>query len=558
MTYYSMCSVDKRLIMKKIFIVLLGAMLCGTLRAQYPPITPAWALGHIVWEDSLNTEYGAQQIVGEYFKHDIPVNAVIIDSPWSTAYNNFEWDSSRYPDYTQMIDDFSKKNVKVILWLTGVVNNKSKDTKLQKSTNFDEAVSRKLGINHSVPATWWKGEGVHIDFTNSNAVEWWSHQLDKVFKDGIYGWKVDQGEFWFGDMVETSIGKMSNELFRPYYYDAMYDYTVRRNPNAIIIARPYSHQGGFAASVEKMSLGWCGDFSGDWSGLKLQIQNIYKSSQRGYGAVGCEVAGFSGAKASKESFVRYAQFGSMTACMINGGENGAFSNHLPWWYGKEVEEIYRNCVKLHNRLIPYLFSTLIDSHLYGGSLIKNTSLNEESHQLGDYLFTKVVTSEGGNVSFHLPSEGEWIDFFSGQKYKAGEVVCRIYSLNEFPLFVKAGAIIPVQTEKYMEGRVEERNLDNGKTILLYPNGVSCRNLHLPCGDGVEYEDYSVLYDDVKGRLNVRGKRNELFTFVIKNVEGVVENVENSLGWKFDKANKELIIYAESNGDGIEILKRRNE
>lgn len=278
--------------MKKIFIVLLGVMLYGIVRAQYPPITPAWALGHIVWEDSLNTEDGARRIVGEYFKHGIPVHAVIIDSPWSTAYNDFEWDYFRYPGHAQMIEDFSKKNVKVILWLTGVVNRKSKDTRLQKSINYDEVVRRNLGINKNVPATWWKGEGVHIDFTNPDAIEWWSQQLDKVFKDGVYGWKVDQGEYWFGDIVETSMGEMSNALFRPYYYDAMYDYTVKRNPNAIIIARPYSHQGGFAASVEKMSLGWCGDFSGDWSGLKLQIQNIYKSSQRGYGAIGCEVAGF--------------------------------------------------------------------------------------------------------------------------------------------------------------------------------------------------------------------------------------------------------------------------
>lgn len=116
--------------MNKVFIFLLGIVLCGVLRAQYPPITPAWALGHIVWEDSLNTQDGAQLIVNEYLKRDIPVNAVIIDSPWSTAYNNFEWDSSRYPSHDKMIDFFSEKNVKVILWLTGVVNNKSKDTKL--------------------------------------------------------------------------------------------------------------------------------------------------------------------------------------------------------------------------------------------------------------------------------------------------------------------------------------------------------------------------------------------------------------------------------------------
>lgn len=542
------------LFMNKVFIFLLGIVLCGALRAQYPPITPAWALGHIVWEDSLNTQDGAQLIVNEYLKRDIPVNAVIIDSPWSTAYNNFEWDSSRYPSHDKMIDFFSEKNVKVILWLTGVVNNKSKDTKLQKSSTFDEVVNANLGINKNTVTPWWKGEGIHIDFTNPRAVTWWSQQLDKVFRDDVYGWKVDQGEFWFGDIVETSIGKMSNELFRPYYYDAMFDYTVKRNPNAIIIARPYSHQGGFAASVEKMNLGWCGDFSGDWDGLKLQIQNIYKSSQRGYGAIGCEVAGFYGVKADKESFVRYAQFGSMTACMINGGENGAFSNHLPWWHGKDIEKIYKGCVEFHNSLIPYLFSTLVDCHLYGGSLIKNMSFNEESHLVGDYFFTKVITSKGGSVSFHLPSEGEWIDFFSGQKYKAGSVINRIYSLTEFPLFVKAGAIIPVQSKKYIKNSIDKRLGENHVTILLYPNGVSCRTLHLPCGDGTEYEDYLISYDDIKGRLNVYGKDNKSFTFVLRGINSVVKEVKNASSWEFDRKNKELVIHVESDKINIEIFK----
>lgn len=95
--------------MNKVFILLLEIVLCGTLKAQYPPVTPAWALGHIVWEDSLNTQCGAQRIVNEYLKRDIPVNAVIIDSPWSTAYNNFEWDSSRYPSHDKMINFFQRR-----------------------------------------------------------------------------------------------------------------------------------------------------------------------------------------------------------------------------------------------------------------------------------------------------------------------------------------------------------------------------------------------------------------------------------------------------------------
>lgn len=46
-----------------------------------PPITPQWAFSHIVWEDSLNNTKGATEIVDAYLSRNIPVGAVIIDSP---------------------------------------------------------------------------------------------------------------------------------------------------------------------------------------------------------------------------------------------------------------------------------------------------------------------------------------------------------------------------------------------------------------------------------------------------------------------------------------------
>ena len=167
----------------------------------------------------------------------LKLSAVIIDSPWSTTYNDFNWDTQRYSDPKRMIDYFKSKDVKVLLWLTGVVNITCKDTRFQKSDTYHEVVSKGYGINQSKPHAWWKGEGVHIDFTNEEAIAWWYKQLDKVFIDGVYGWKVDQGEFWFGDILDTSVGQMSNERFRPYYYDAMYDYTVQRSVEQYVTER---------------------------------------------------------------------------------------------------------------------------------------------------------------------------------------------------------------------------------------------------------------------------------------------------------------------------------
>ena len=45
-----------------------------------------------------------------------------------------------------------------------------------------------------------------------------TEQLDKVFTEGVYGWKVDQGEQHLPASFETSKGRMTNEEFRHYYY----------------------------------------------------------------------------------------------------------------------------------------------------------------------------------------------------------------------------------------------------------------------------------------------------------------------------------------------------
>lgn len=485
--------------------------------AENPPITPAWAFRHIVWEDSLNTSEGAKEVVDSYIRRGIPVGSVIIDSPWSTSYNDFNWDRMRYPDAEDMIGYFKNKNVKVILWLTGAINNKCKDTPLQKGDTYDEAVMKNYGINDSKPHEWWKGEGIHIDFTNPEATEWWYSQLDKVFIDGVYGWKVDQGEYWFGDTLKTSKGFMSNAEFRPYYYDAMFDYTVNRNPAGLIIARPYSHQGGCAASKGKLNMGWCGDFSGDWEGLRHQIDNIYTSAANGYGSLACEVGGFYMKRSTKLQLIRYAQFGCMTSAMINGGENGAFTNHLPWYHGEDAEKIYRTCVVLHEELVPYLFSSSVNANLEGGSLIRETNQVQQSHCLGKCLFTKALTSGDSNAEFILPSGDEWIDCWTGEKFAGGTRIEAMYPPERFPLFVKSGSIIPIEPA---QGSFWASNLvkaDKKRTFLIYPSGNKQAVLHLPKGEGVDYDNYTVCYDSDSKHLSIKCPAHETVNVIIKGI-----------------------------------------
>ena len=372
---------------------------------EKPPITPKWALGHIVWEDSVNTQTAAVDLVSQYKTHNIPVSGIIIDSPWSMSYNDFNWDKSRYPDPQKMINGFMKENIKTILWLTGCVNSTARDVPLQLSPTYDYVKKYNYAINNGKESHWWKGNGLHLDFTNKEAVKWWNKQLDRVFVDGVYGWKVDQGEAGFGDTVETSIGKMPLDEFKKYYYNSMFDYaTSHKKGEGMILARPFSHQAkesGFCATIPKMSVGWCGDFQGNWDGLKLQINNIYTSAKAGYGALACEIGGFQRARSNKSQLIRYVQFASMVATMVNGGANGAFTNHLPWYHDQETVDIYRFYTNLHYELSGYIFSELVNAHQNGGSLLKSVFLKNESHILGNDIFFKAITSDTNLISVCL-------------------------------------------------------------------------------------------------------------------------------------------------------------
>ncbi len=487
---------------------------CQTEKAssEHPPVIPYWALGHLVWEDSVNTQEAAQDLVQGYLDHQIPVDALIIDSPWEMSYNDFNWDTARYPDPRGMLDFMMDRGVHTLLWMTGCINTKSKDTPLQKDPAYNEVIRKGYAVNNGKPYRWWKGVGVQLDFTDPDACAWWDHQLDKAFVKGVYGWKTDQGEHDLpGDTVLTSIGRVSKRAFKKYYYNHMWDYTVAKNPEGIILARPYSWQGGYAADIAKGGVGWCGDFKGDWKGLKDQIHDIYTSVKAGYGAVACEIGGFTGARSTKEQLIRYAQFGASVAMMDNGGANGAFTQHLPWYHDEETTEIYRDLVTFHRALRPYIFSTLVEDHLSGKAWINTVSMEQESHKLGDDLFFKAITSDTMPMTFTLPKGDIWYDWWNGKQYEGGSTVIREYPLNESPVFIRAGAVIPLD----LNGKdCPAFDRFNGKTvILLYAPRDRRVICHKPLGSGTPYQNIIIT---CKGdRLIVDAEEENDYVFILK-------------------------------------------
>lgn len=526
----------------KRFVFILLVLIFQNGFSQSPPIIPYWAFGHWVWEDEKNTSIAVEALVNGYIKYNIPVDAIIIDSPWMNSYNDFVPDPDRYPNMNDLIGGLHQKGIRVLAFYTGCINSTAYQARQGKCKYFDYVVSNNFAVNRNKESTWFKGNGVHIDLTNEKAKVWWHTQVDKLYELKFNGAKIDFGFAWFGDTIQTSIGPLSKREFGYQYYGDAFDYNKSRDDEFVSMTYAWSGRGlmGFPS---KSHVNWVGDFGGDWKGIKDQLKNIYLSANYGFSGIGCEIGGYWNVPSNKDQFIRYTQLSSLCPVMINGGSLGAFAHHLPWNYDPETLLIYQKYVNLHRQLSVYLFSTSVDANLGKGTIIKHASLENKNHFLGKDLFVQVICDSLKDVEINLPSEGKWIDYFQDDLiYGKDELKKSSYNLEFYPLFVKAGAIIPFASK-------DMNLLTDKQTIHIYPLGKSETIIHKPLSKGINYTDISVAFDEVSGILDVASEQEIAYTFCIKCFKKP-DKVFNSDSWLYN--NEDHLLTIEKKGKNFQL------
>ena len=139
------------------------------------PLTPPWALECWLWEDDVNTAAYENELLEGYAKYDIPVRTILIDSPWSDRYNDFKVDEETYPEPEKFFHSLKDRGYGIVLWMTCMVNSSSKDTRVKDSQAFyDEARTNGYLAGDGYQWRWWKGKGGFIDYSNPEAMKWWT------------------------------------------------------------------------------------------------------------------------------------------------------------------------------------------------------------------------------------------------------------------------------------------------------------------------------------------------------------------------------------------------
>src|SRR5205807_3148811 len=130
-----------------------------------------------------------------------------------------------------------------------------------------------------------------------------------------------------------------------------------------------------------------------------------------------------------------------------------------------IEPVCRNYLELRSRLIPYLYSAVKETCETGMPIIRALWLHypgdaqavargDEYLYGRDILVAPVVEKGATSRSLYLP-RGMWYDFWTREKLEGGREISRKVDLETMPLYVRAGAVIPMGSVKqYSEEKVD--------------------------------------------------------------------------------------------------------
>jgi alpha-glucosidase (family GH31 glycosyl hydrolase) len=444
----------------------------------HPELPPLWSFGYQQSHRTLASEEEVLSEAATFRQKRLPCDAMIYlgtgfcPSGWNTENGSFVWNSRVFPDPKKTLDELHKQNFR------GIVHVVILSDKLRGSVHDPCELSRydeELASCH-----------------------WDAHRKD--FAMGVDGWWPDEG-----DPLDIPSRLVRNRM---YWEGPQID-----RPNE----RPYAlHRNGYAGMQRYGSFLWSGDVSSTWETLKVHLPLAVNTGLTGIPYWGTDIGGFVPTKEfTADLYVRWFQFGAF--CTLFRSHGRAWKLRLPWgwntgeigpiekgnyrdWatpdpselHNPQVEPICRKYLELRYKMLPYIYSAVRESTTTGMPVMRALWIHypddPKAVACGDqYLWGKsimvapVVEKDATTRKVYLP-KGDWYDFWTNERTEGAREITRTVDLETMPLYVRAGAILPLGPVK----QYTAEKVDQPCSISIYPGADGSFLLYEDDGSSFNY------------------------------------------------------------------------